>query len=61
MAQTFKFIENPTIKYLKNTKMYYVEFLRTEMTSDPSTEIENATRKASILCDSLRGLTSFMS
>ena len=31
------------------------------MTSDPQTEIENTSRKASILCDSLRGLTSFLS
>ena len=31
------------------------------MTSDPQTEIENTSHKASILCDSLRDLTSFLS
>ena len=28
--------EQCIIKHLKNTKLYYVEFLRTEITSDPS-------------------------
>ena len=41
-------------KHLKNTKLYSIEFLRTEMTSDPQTEIETTSRQASILCDSLR-------
>ena len=37
-------------KHLKNTKRYSIELLRTEMTPDPSTEIENTSNKASILC-----------
>ena len=49
------------IKHLKNTKPDSIEFLRTEMTSDPQTEMENTNRKASILCDSLEGMTSFLS
>ena len=51
----------PLSKPLKNTKLYCIEFLRTEMTSDPQTEIENTSRKGSILCDSLKDLTSFLS
>ena len=31
------------------------------MTSDPETEIKNTSSKVSILCDSLRDLTSFLS
>ena len=32
-------------KHLKNTKLNAIEFLRTEVTSDPQTEIENTSRK----------------
>ena len=45
----------------KNTKLYSIEFLSTEMTSDPRTEIENTSRKTSVLYNNLRGVPSFLS
>ena len=51
-------------KHLKNTKLYSIQFLRTEMTSDLSNSNRgyiDTSRQTSIFCDSLRGLTSFLS
>ena len=48
-------------QYLKNTKLYSIEYLRTEMTPDPQTITENTRLTVRILFFSLRDLMSFLS
>ena len=49
----FQFQSLRIIKHLINTKLYSIEFLRTEMTSDPQTITENTRLTARIIYFSL--------
>ena len=47
-------------EHLENTKLRSVGVLRTEMSSNPQIEIDDTSPRVSVLCDSLRFLTTFL-